>query len=149
MYYCKIIRNGEIIDVCANYLRWQEKHDVMLSCEVADAQFAQSDGGAVYRLPWLNRLPVAWENSRYCADVETTEGTEITADEYAALQAQLDIGGTVAEETTETAAEPETESAAESAEAVMDAAAMRLKIQTLEAAVETLQAQLAALTEAT
>lgn len=89
MYY-KIISEGKIVDACdgLNYVRWQEKNRIFLSCEAEDAEgIVTSNGADIYLLP----------------DVEAVEGfayataTEITEEEYTALRDELDAGGTVIE----------------------------------------------------
>lgn len=87
MYY-KVISNGQIVDVCdgLNYVRWQERNHLFLSCSenVADG-IVSSDGTKVYLFE--GKTPVDG-----CAFV--TLG-EITAEQYADIRQQLIDNGVI------------------------------------------------------
>ena len=42
MTYYKIVQDGNVVDAGFVFLKWNEKHHCMLSCEVNEAQFIQS-----------------------------------------------------------------------------------------------------------
>ena len=137
MNYYKIIDNGSIIDVNNVFLRWQEKHRILIGCEAKDAQFIQSsDGAEVYRVPWLNPCP------EEAGEFRVIEAVEITEAEYAELRAALDIGEKPAEpipEPEESPAQPEPAPEPE----VMTAAHMRRAIVELQRKNEELEERIA------
>lgn len=150
MNFYKVLSGAEIIDANCVFLKWQSKNDILLACEITEAHFIQSsDGGTIWRADWLNRLPDGFENSRHYP-VETVEAVEISAEDYEALKEQLDLGpveesATDEPQNTEDSSGDDTDSAA--TEEVMSAAAMRLKIQSLESTVAALAEQNDMLTE--
>ena len=86
MNYYKIIDNGSVIDANYVFLRWQEKHRILIGCEAPDAQFIQSsDGEEVYRVAWLNPYPPE------AGEYETVEAVERTEEEYLDLWEKLDL----------------------------------------------------------
>lgn len=92
MNYYKIIANGTVIDANFIFLKWQEKHGILIGCDAAEAQFIQSsDQEKVWRTPWLNPAPES------AGTYETVEAIEITEEEYSAIREQLDDGQTVTE----------------------------------------------------
>lgn len=92
MNYYKVIANGTVIDANFIFLKWQEKHGILIGCDAQEAQFIQStDQAKVWTTPWLNPAPEA------AGEYETVEAVEITAEEYAAIREQLDDGETVVE----------------------------------------------------
>lgn len=87
MNYYKIIKDGIVIDVNHVFLRWQEKHRILIGCDASDAQFIQSsDGEEIYRARWLNPYPTE------AGEYETVEAVEISEDEYIDLRQMLDLG---------------------------------------------------------
>lgn len=151
MTYYKIISDSQIIDANSVFLKWQSKHDVLLVCDISEAQFIQSsDGETVWRAEWLNRLPDEFEKSRYYP-VESVDAAEIAEDEYTTLKEQLDIDGSVSADTSEEdsadSSEDSTDDTEATTEEVMSAAAMRLKIKALESTVADLTEQNDMLTE--
>lgn len=140
MNYYKVIKDGEVIDVNHVFLKWQRKHNILLSCEAVEGQFIQSsDGNNIWRVDWLNRLPADFPGS-----YESIEAVEITAEEYEELKEKLELGETV-EDNTGSEDQPdtgETETPNETpTEEVMSATAMRLRIKELEGTVATLVEQ--------
>lgn len=96
MNYYKVTANGIVIDANFVFLKWQQKHGILVGCDAAEGQFIQSaDQSKVWRTPWLNPAPK--EAGLY----ETVEAVEITEEEYIKLRKQLDDGDTPIE------AEPE------------------------------------------
>lgn len=92
MHYYKVIANGTVIDVNFVFLKWQEKHKILIGCDAEDAHFIQSsDQKEVWRVPWLNPVP---EGAR---EYETVNAVEITEEEYLELKEQLDLGNIVEE----------------------------------------------------
>ena len=136
MNYYKVIKDGEVIDVNHVFLKWQRKHNILLSCQAVEGQFIQSsDGNNIWRVDWLNRLPEDFPGS-----YESIEAVEITAEEYEELREKLELGESV-EDNTGYEEQPdtgETETPETPTEEVMSATAMRLRIKELECTVATL-----------
>ncbi len=123
MNYYKILKDGMVIDVNYVFLRWQEKHRILIGCEAADAQYIQSsDGMEVYRVRWLN--PVNSDAPVF----PVVEAEEISEEEYLELRKQLDEGLTPVEPEPEPPAEPELEEPELPAETVMTVGEMRREI---------------------
>ena len=145
MNYYKVIKDGEVIDVNHVFLKWQRKHNILLSCEAVEGQFIQSsDGNNIWRVDWLNRLPADFPGS-----YESIEAVEITAEEYEELREKLELGETV-EDNTGSEEQPdtgETETPETPTEEVMSATAMRLRIKDLEGTVAALVESNKALTD--
>ncbi len=91
MSYYKVIRDGMVTDAGEMFLRWQEKHKIMLACKPEEAQFIQGSNGTILRVAWLNPAPE--EAGTY----ETVEAALIDRQEYLDLRAVLDDGETVPE----------------------------------------------------
>ena len=93
MYY-KIISDGLIVDACSelNYVRWQERNRLFLSCEQAGADgFVSSDGSQIYLL----------ENTADIEDLPHATFTEITLEEYTEIRNELIDGGAIDTDTTD------------------------------------------------
>ena len=93
MYY-KIISDGLIVDACSelNYVRWQERNRLFLSCEQAGADgFVSSDGSQIYLL----------ENTADIEDLPHATFTEITLEEYTEIRNELIDGGAIDADTTD------------------------------------------------
>ena len=61
MYY-KVIKNNKIIDVLDNlvYLKWQDKHEIMVLCDENEAQaILSSDNNTIWHEETLYKVPVA------------------------------------------------------------------------------------------
>lgn len=59
MFY-KVIKNDKVIDVLRNlhYVRYQKKHNMMVSCGQNDAQgIVSSDGKYFWHIDWLYQFP--------------------------------------------------------------------------------------------
>ena len=59
MFY-KVIKNDRVIDVLPNllYVKYQKKHNMMVSCNQSDAQgIVSSDGRHIWHVEWLYRFP--------------------------------------------------------------------------------------------
>ena len=89
MYY-KIIYNGFVVDACdgLNFVRFQEKNSIFLSCEEEEADGIVSSNGSEIFL--LNDI----------GSGETVYSTyvEITKEEYDVLRDELDAGDSVPED---------------------------------------------------
>lgn len=89
MYY-KIIYNGFVVDACdgLNFVRFQEKNSIFLSCEEEEADGIVSSNGSEIFL--LNDI----------GSGETVYATymEITKEEYDVLRDELDAGDSVPED---------------------------------------------------
>lgn len=60
MYY-KVMKDGRVIDVLDKliYLKWQDKHKIMVLCTENDAQaILSSDGNTIWHENTLYRIPV-------------------------------------------------------------------------------------------
>lgn len=121
MNYYKVVANGNVIDANFIFLKWQEKHGILIGCDAAEAQFIQSsDQAKVWRTPWLHPAPEA------AGTYETVEAIEITEEEYSAIREQLDDGQTVTEPEPEEPEEPQgDDTGGGSGETVMSTAEMR------------------------
>ena len=87
MYY-KIISEGLIVDACdeLNYVRWQERNRLFLSCEQAGADgFISSDGSQIYLLAGAGDIE----------DLPHATFTEITLEEYKEIRKELIDGGAI------------------------------------------------------
>lgn len=138
MTYYKVIKNNEVIDVNHVFLKWQERHNLLLSCDVSEALFIQSsDGTEIWRVDWLNRIP---KNCTY--SFESIEAVEITAEEYIELKKQLDLGETVPDTAPdEPPGEIETPPDDPIQEEVLSGTALRLRVQELSETVANLVEQ--------
>lgn len=75
MYY-KVIKNNEIVDVLKNilYVKYQEKHNILLLCDIQEAQaILSSDGMHGWHIEGLYNLPF---------DNDTCKIEEISKTEY-------------------------------------------------------------------
>lgn len=139
MTYYKVIKDGEIIDVNHIFLKWQQKHNLLLSCDVSEALFIQSsDGTQIWRVDWLNRIPQECNYS-----FESIEAVEITKEEYESLKKQLDLGDTVPDTDGTETPDGETDTPEENPpqEEVLSATALRLRVQELTETVADLAEQ--------
>lgn len=129
MKYYKIKDGDTVIDVNHVFLKFQQKHGLLMDCPAEEAQFIQtSDQLHTYHVPWLHKVPAEY------GDYETVEAVEITEDEYNALKEQLDTGKSVEdkpdeieqeEQTPDTPAEEEHEKVLSMAEMHREIAALR------------------------
>ena len=61
MYY-KVIKNNKVIDVLDNliYLKWQDKHKIMVLCDENEAQaILSSDSNTIWHEETLYKVPVS------------------------------------------------------------------------------------------
>ena len=59
MFY-KVIKNDRVIDVLENlsYVKYQKKHNIMISCDQSDAQgIISSNGQYIWHVDWLYNFP--------------------------------------------------------------------------------------------
>ena len=63
MYY-KVIKNDEVVDVLDHilYIKYQEKHSLLLLCDITEAQAILSSDG---KYGWHNDIYVIKEISKY------------------------------------------------------------------------------------
>lgn len=81
MYY-KVIKNDEIVDALDNilYIKYQEKHGLLLLCDITEAQaILSSDGKYGWHIEGLYNFPPDPDNTVY-------EIIEITKYEYDKLK---------------------------------------------------------------
>ena len=60
MYY-KVIKDGKVIDVLdhLSFVKYQEKHEIMVSCEEKEAQgIISSDGEYIWHVKGLYNIPI-------------------------------------------------------------------------------------------
>ena len=79
MYY-KIIKNNEVVDILRNinYIKYQEKHKILILCDIKEAQAVlSSDGKCGWHIEGLYNFPL--DNTEY-------EIVEITEFEYEKLK---------------------------------------------------------------
>lgn len=124
MNHYKVIANGTVIDANCVFLKYQEKHGILIGCDAAEAQFIQSsDQAKVWRTPWLNPVPEG------IGEFETVEAVEISEEEYSEIKAQLDAGEEVPEPEPEHPEEPDAgDEETPSTETVMSPEEMRRKL---------------------
>lgn len=75
MYY-KILKNEEVVDVLNNiiYVKYQQKHDILLMCDKTEAQaILSSDGSCAWHINGLYNYPL---------DSFTYDMEETTKEEY-------------------------------------------------------------------
>lgn len=79
MYY-KVMKNNEVVDILKNilYVKYQKKHDILLLCDIQEAQaILSSDGMRGWHIEGLYNLP--FNNDVY-------EIKEISETEYKKLK---------------------------------------------------------------
>lgn len=82
MYY-KVIKNNKVIDVLDNliYLKWQDKHKIMVLCDENEAQaILSSDKNTIWHEKTLYNIPV------YAQCYDTVELVEVDKFEYEQLR---------------------------------------------------------------
>ena len=87
MYY-KIISEGQIIDASTdlNYVKWQEKNRLFLSCDAESSDgIISSNGADIYLLT----------EKETGEDLPVAEIVEIDEEEYLALKEEIDAGNSV------------------------------------------------------
>lgn len=102
MYY-KVIKDGKVIDVLNQlvYLRLQPKHNIIVSCELCDAQaILSSDESTIWHEASLNDFPVPGHDTVTVIRIDEHEYKKLKAlngktaeeiiDEYTALLLQKD-----------------------------------------------------------
>lgn len=80
MYY-KVMKNNKVIDVLDNliYLKWQDKHEIMILCDINEAQaILSSDKNTIWHEKTLYNVPVE--------GFDTVELVEIDEYEYKQLK---------------------------------------------------------------
>lgn len=84
MFY-KILKNDRVVDVLDKlvYMKWQEKHKIMVLCSENEAQgILSSDGEQVWHEPSLYEFPSECEGKYSSVDIE-----KIDEFEYKSLKA--------------------------------------------------------------
>ena len=79
MYY-KVIKNNEVVEILRNinYIKYQEKHKILILCDIKEAQAVlSSDGKCGWHIEGLYNFPL--DNTEY-------EIVEITEFEYEKLK---------------------------------------------------------------
>lgn len=75
MFY-KVIKNNKVIDVLDNliYLKWQDKHKIMVLSSEDDAQaILSSDGNTVWHEETLHKVPVTGYETVCIEPIEESE----------------------------------------------------------------------------
>ena len=75
MYY-KVIKNNKIIDVLDNlvYLKWQDKHEIMVLCDENEAQaILSSDNNTIWHEETLYKVPVAGYDTVQLIEIDKYE----------------------------------------------------------------------------
>lgn len=81
MYY-KVIYNGRVIDVLDKliYLKWQEKHKVMVLCDENSAQaILSSDGDTIWHEDTLYNVPVDGFDTVHIEEIDEYEYKNLKA----------------------------------------------------------------------
>ena len=92
MIFYKVLSDGVAIDTGCMWLKWNERHNILMNCDPKDAQFIQGINDTVYRVAWLNPIP-----PELAERFETVEAKTIDQQEYYDLLAALSEGETVPE----------------------------------------------------
>ena len=75
MYY-KVMKNNKIIDVLDNlvYLKWQDKHKIMVLCDENEAQaILSSDNNTIWHEETLYKVPVAGYDTVQLIEIDKYE----------------------------------------------------------------------------
>lgn len=75
MYY-KVIKNNRVIDVldCLIFVKYQEKHGIMLLCDKSEAQaIVSSDNSHFWHVNWLYKVPVDGYDSVELVEIDEYE----------------------------------------------------------------------------
>lgn len=75
MYY-KIMKNNRVIDILSRliYLKYQPKHNIMITCTEDQAQAILSSGGEyVWHIPELYKIPVDGYDTVELAEIDVYE----------------------------------------------------------------------------
>lgn len=81
MFY-KVIFNGRVIDVLDKliYLKWQEKHKIMVLCDENSAQaILSSDGDKIWHEETLYKIPVDGYDTVHIEEIDKYEYEQLTA----------------------------------------------------------------------
>lgn len=79
MYY-KVIKNNRVIDVLSHliYLKYQPKHNIMITCTEDEAQaILSSDGNYIWHIPELYNIPVDGYDTVELEEIDIYEYEEL------------------------------------------------------------------------
>lgn len=79
MYY-KVIKNNRVIDILSHltYLKYQPKHNIMITCTENDAQaILSSDGNHIWHIPELYNIPVDGYDTVDLVEIDIYEYEEL------------------------------------------------------------------------
>lgn len=79
MYY-KVIKNNRTIDILSHltYLKYQPKHNIMVTCTEDDAQaILSSDGKYIWHIPELYKIPVDGYDTVELVEIDLYEYEEL------------------------------------------------------------------------
>lgn len=79
MYY-KVLKNNRTIDILSHltYLKYQPKHNIMITCTEDDAQaILSSDGRYVWHIPELYKIPVDGYDTVDLEEIDVYEFEEL------------------------------------------------------------------------
>lgn len=57
MRYYVFIKGNKIVDTNQIFLKYQDKHKILLMCDASEASFIIDSKGTVYQADWLNPVP--------------------------------------------------------------------------------------------
>ena len=75
MYY-KVLKNDKVIDVLdhLSFVKYQEKHNIMVSCTKEEAQaIISSDGKHVWHVTGLYNIPISGYDTVYLEEIDKYE----------------------------------------------------------------------------
>ena len=81
MYY-KVLKNGKVIDVLdhLSFVKYQEKHGIMVSCYEEDAQaIISSDGEHIWHVCGLYNIPVSGYDTVCLEEIDKYEYEQLKA----------------------------------------------------------------------
>lgn len=97
MTYYKVIAGGNVIDANTVFLKWQDRHRLMLVCDASEAQYIQSsDGETIWHVDWLNKVPADLSGV-----YENVSAEIIEKEEYDILREMIDSDDGAVTETQE------------------------------------------------
>lgn len=81
MYY-KVLKNDKVIDVLdhLSFVKYQEKHNIMVSCTKEEAQaIISSDGKYVWHVTGLYNIPISGYDTVYLEEIDKYEYEQLKA----------------------------------------------------------------------
>ena len=84
MYY-KVLKNDKVIDVLdhLSFVKYQEKHKIMIACEKSKAQaIISSDGEYIWHVPGLYKIPTDGYDSVDLVEIDEYEYNQLKVLNY-------------------------------------------------------------------